>query len=69
MRDVQGFEGLYQVTSCGKIWSCRHKKFLKPAGGKGNYQMVYLTNGDRKVNDYVHRIVAKAYLPNPRISE
>lgn len=65
MRDVVGWEGIYQVTSCGKIWSCRHNKFLKPAGGKGNYQMVYLTNGDRKVNDYVHRIVAKAYLPNP----
>lgn len=28
MRDILGFEGLYAVTSCGKVWSYKSKKFL-----------------------------------------
>ena len=65
MRDVVGFEGIYKVTSCGKIWSVRYNRFLKPAGGKDNYQMVLLQVDGKRYYDYVHRIVAKAYIPNP----
>lgn len=66
MRDVVGYEGLYKVTSCGKIWSCRRNKFLVIGDFNGNYQMVTLVDADGKGhNDYVHRIVAKAYVPNP----
>lgn len=28
MKDIQGYEGLYAITSCGKVWSYRRKKFL-----------------------------------------
>lgn len=65
MRDVVGWEGYYKVTSCGKVWSVRYNRFLKPAGGKGNYQMLLLQCPDKKQYDYIHRIVAKAYIPNP----
>lgn len=65
MRDVVGWEGYYKVTSCGKVWSVRRERFLKPAGGKGNYQMIMLQSPDRREIDYIHRIVAKAYIPNP----
>lgn len=65
MRDVVGWEGYYKVTSCGKVWSVRYNKFLKSAGGKGNYQMIMLQRPDKKEIDYIHRIVAKAYIPNP----
>ena len=65
LRDVVGFEGLYKVSPKGDIWSVRSERFLKPAGGKGNYQMVLLQVNGKKTYDYVHRIVAKAYIPNP----
>lgn len=66
MRDVVGFEGLYKVTSCGKIWSCRKKRFMKAYGAEGDYQMIGLWDENKKQHfDYVHRIVAKAYVPNP----
>ena len=65
MRDVVGFEGYYKVTSCGKVWSVRYNRFIKPAGGEGNYQMVCLHKDNKQTFDYVHRIVAKAYIPNP----
>lgn len=28
MRDIPGYEGEYAVTSCGKVWSHKRKKFL-----------------------------------------
>lgn len=66
MRDVVGFEGLYKVTSCGKIWSCRRNRFMRFFGGPDQYQMIGLTDADGKQHfDYIHRIVAKAYVPNP----
>ena len=65
MRDVVGWEGYYKVTSCGRIWSVRYNRFLKPAGGKGNYQMIMLQCKGRIEIDYIHRIMAKAYIPNP----
>ena len=30
MRDIKDYEGLYAATSCGKIFSYRSKRFLKP---------------------------------------
>ena len=26
MKDIKGFEGLYAITSCGKVWSYRYGK-------------------------------------------
>ena len=65
MRDIPGYEGLYAVTSCGKVWSHRGKRFLKAQGGQGNYQMVLLQVDNKRHFDYIHRLVAKAYIPNP----
>jgi hypothetical protein len=31
MKDIIGYEGLYAITSCGKVWSYRRKRFLKPS--------------------------------------
>ena len=65
MKDVIGYEGLYAVTSCGKVWSYKRKKFLKPKVTKGGYfQVVLYKDGDGKFY-LIHRLVAEAYLPNP----
>lgn len=66
MRDIPGFEGLYACTSCGKIWSHRQHRFLRPGGVPDNYYIIFLTDakGVRKCY-YVHRLVALTYVPNP----
>ena len=64
MNDVKGYEGLYAVTSCGKIWSYRRQKFLKPATVRGGYLQVKLFKNEKSKQFYVHRLVAEAYLPN-----
>ena len=64
MKDIPGYEGRYAVTSCGRVWSHRTQRFLKPAGGD-NYQMVQLNKDGKSHNEYVHRLVAITYIPNP----
>ena len=64
MKDIKNYEGLYAVTSCGKVWSYQSKKFLKPmVNGKG-YLYVNLHKDNEKKNYLIHRLVAMAYIPN-----
>ena len=65
MKDIAGYEGLYAVTSCGKVWSYRRKKFLEPSATRTGYLQVSL-HKDGKIKNYlIHRLVAMAYIPNP----
>lgn len=46
MKDIPGYEGLYAATSCGKIWSYRSNKFLKPfTTGSGYLSVELCRNG------------------------
>jgi hypothetical protein len=46
MRDIPGYEGIYAATSCGKIWSYKRQKFLKPCiVGSGYLEVVLCKNG------------------------
>ena len=65
MKDIKNYEGLYAVTSCGKVWSYKRKRFLKPKANKYGYLFVSLWKDNELKNFYVHRLVAEAYIPNP----
>lgn len=64
MVDIKGFEGLYAVTSCGKVWSYRRNKFLSPVKDKYGYYYVYLWNKGKHNFKLIHRLVAEAYIDN-----
>lgn len=65
MRDVKGYEGLYAVMSCGKVWSYQRQKFLEPFNNARGYLKVGLYKNGKVKHFYVHRLVTDAYLPNP----
>ena len=65
MRDIAGYEGLYAVTSCGKVWSYKRKKFLKPRANNYGYLYINLCKNGKSKSYVIHRLVAMAYLPNP----
>ena len=65
MKDIKNYEGIYGITSCGKVWSYKYKKFLTPRKGSHGYLQVGLRR-DGEIKSYlIHRLVAMAYLPNP----
>lgn len=65
MKDIKGYENLYGITSCGKVWSYRSNRFLKPQDNKGYLRVeLYGADGSRKKYS-IHRLVAEAYIPNP----
>lgn len=71
-RDVIGYEGLYQVSSFGRVRGVDritpkgHKwkgKILSPKDHNG-YKSVTLSKNGRKKFYFVHRLVADAFIPN-----
>ena len=58
MVDIQGFEGLYAITSCGKVWSYISNIFLTPQFDKMGYMKVNLHKDGKVYCRYIHRMVA-----------
>lgn len=65
MKNIKGYEGLYGVTSCGRIWSYRSKRFLIPNKTQKGYLHTALTKNGVTKTYKTHRLVAEAYIPNP----
>lgn len=65
MKDIKGYEGLYGITSCGRVWSYRNKKFLVPKKHPKGYLKVGLYKDGIRKDFLIHRLVAEAYISNP----
>ena len=75
-RDIDGYKGLYQVSSWGRVRYLKNwfydeitvfpQEPLRPEVTKKGYLRVdlYDSNGRRK-HKKVHRLVANAFIPNP----
>lgn len=64
MKDVKGYEGLYAITSCGKVWSYKSKRFIIPHPNKKGYLRIKLYKNNSYKTYSIHRLVAEAYIPN-----
>lgn len=72
-KDIEGYEGLYQVSNLGNIKSfarrgtqSRKEKVLKPTEEPNNYLSVFLYKNGVSKKTFVHRLVAKAFLSNEK---
>lgn len=64
-KDIPGYEGRYQASSCGRIWSIHHNRILtNKRTGKG-YRAVTLCKDGEKRRFYIHRLVALCFLAPP----
>ena len=68
-KDIEGYEGKYQVSNLGRVKSIIHKeKILSAANCQGYKHVIFYcdNNGENKNKKYrVHRLVAEAFIPNP----
>ena len=64
-RDIKGYEGRYQVSSFGRIYSCYSGICLKIHTREDGYTRVSLYKNNRYKSFLVHRLVAEAFISNP----
>lgn len=67
-KDVTGFEGVYQISSLGKLKSFKDLKFgriLSNKNSKGDYLSVVLEYKGEVRYVRLHRLVAETFIPNP----
>ena len=64
-KDVQGYEGLYQVSNLGRVKGLKRSKIRKLCNDRGGYLCVSLKKQGKAKNFKVHRLVAVAFIPNP----
>lgn len=66
-KPIQGYEGLYAVSSKGKVMNLKTGRVLKHRSTIHGYAMVTLckVDGTKPKNCNIHRLVAQAFIPNP----
>ena len=69
-KDIDGYEGLYQVSNLGNVKSLNYRRtgkerILKPGNNGLGYLFVILCNNGKLKHFKIHRLVAKAFLENP----
>ena len=67
-RDVEGYDGMYQVSELGRVRS-KHSgewKVMKPSKNENGYLLVDLLQGGKRTRKRarVHRLVAQAFIEN-----
>ena len=80
-KDVQGYEGYYQVSNLGRVKSLKrhapydtkygkrakyvNEKILAETEAHNGYSRVHLRTETTNMNKLIHRLVAETFIPNP----
>lgn len=73
-RDISGYDGVYQISSFGRIRSLTRKccdgrtrkgQIMSPYIDQDGYKRITLTTSRKRKHYYVHRLVAEAFIENP----
>lgn len=77
-KDIEGYEGLYQVSNFGRVKSLERlvksnnnnyrivkEKILKQNQDKDGYRIISLNKNNKGKSYRLHRLVAEAFIPNP----
>ena len=77
-KDIQGYEGLYQVSNYGRVKSLEREiirsngkpqiireRILRGLNNSKDHYHVRLQKNKEYEQPYIHRLVAKAFIPNP----
>lgn len=76
-KPIEGWEGLYEISNLGRVRGVEkvtpfgsrtktyHMRLLTPCVGKRGYYVVALNHNNKAKTYTLHRLIAKAFIPNP----
>ena len=69
-KDIKDYEGLYQVSNFGNVWSLNYKRtgraeLMKTSKNTKGYLKVTLCKDGKRKHFLIHKLVAGAFLENP----
>ena len=64
-KDIKGYEGLYQVSNLGRVYSFKRSKLMKPIPTRKGYLRIKFRCNNKAKSFSVHRLVAEAFIQNP----
>lgn len=64
-KDIEGYEGFYQISNFGRVYSIKRNRFLNPSKDKDGYLQIGLSKDGKEKKYKIHRLVALAFLLNP----
>ena len=64
-RTIKDFEGLYEISDNGILYSLITNTILKSSIGNHGYNVVSLHKDKKQKTKTVHRLLAKTFIPNP----
>ena len=77
-KPVVGYEGIYEVSSLGRVKSCERTiirsngreinfpdKIMKPSINHKGYEIIDLRENGKRSGGFVHRLVGEAFIENP----
>jgi len=64
-KPVKGYEGLYEVSDAGDVFSVRTGRMMKSSMTSHGYMRVVIQVDGKQSMKHCHRLVAEAFIPNP----
>jgi hypothetical protein len=64
-KDIQGYEGLYQISNKGRVKSIKLNFVRNSHANDRGYQIINLRKGTHSKSARIHRLVAIHFIPNP----
>jgi len=65
-KPVLNYENLYNISNLGNVFSIRNKRNIKLTQNSKGYLIVGLCKERKRKNWLVHRLVAEAFIDNPK---
>lgn len=63
--DIAGECSAYEVSRHGQVRRKNNHRLIKPSPNSEGYLLIRMRHDGRTVTEFLHRLVAKAFIPNP----
>ena len=64
-KPIEGYEGVYEISNMGRVRNANGRIRNSQNNGNG-YRIIKLYRNGKGIKFFIHRLVAKAFIPNPQ---